>query len=116
MLASVCYAFLMRCSVQPAGPDGVLVHEGAVLEWAMLWDIYLSYLGGGDRWLAYEAFFDGLTVRGRRYDFWAQLTGEQIVGTLAGASLTPEVLIANQQFSPEYGVDRYSKSFESVIG
>merc|ERR1711933_290131 len=87
MLEQLSYQFVVRNSHVRA--DGSILHEGAVLEWALLWDIYLKYLGGGDRWLAYEAFNDGLTGRGRRQGLWSTLTGEQIVMMLEGAPLTP---------------------------
>lgn len=115
MLLDVCCRFIEQSSVQPAGPGGVLVHTGAVLEWALLWDVYLNYLGGGDRWLAYRAFADGLTVRGRRQDLWAPLSGEQIVTALEGATLTPDVVSANLKFEPNYGMDRYIASFRRAV-
>merc|ERR1719436_72246 len=91
MLEQLSYQFVVRNSHVRA--DGSILHEGAVLEWALLWDIYLKYLGGGDRWLAYQSLVEGLTARGRRHDLWARLTGEQIVEVLEGASLTPSTVV-----------------------
>jgi len=112
MLEAPSYQFLVR---NGHVVDGSLFHVGAVLEWALLWDIYLKYLGGGDRWLAYEALAEGLTARGNRTDLWAPLTGAQIVDTLEGASLTPDVVVANLEFKPNYGYDRQVQSFKNVM-
>lgn len=112
MLEQLSYQFLVRNGHMV---DGSLVHVGAVLEWALLWDIYLKYLGGGDRWLAYEALAEGLTARGHRTDLWAPLTGAQIVDTLEGASLTSDVVVANLEFKPNYGYDVQVQSFKNVI-
>merc|ERR1711972_335912 len=89
MLEPLSYQFLVR----QVGVGGSVVDTGGTLEWALLWDIYLKYLGSGDRWLAYEALADGLTARGRRQELWAPLTGEQITQTLEGAALTPDIVI-----------------------
>jgi len=104
MLEPPSYQFLLH-----SGQDG------AVLEWALLWDIYLKYLGGGDRWLAYEALADGLTARGRCADLWASLTGAQLAEALEGAALTPEAVVANLEFKPSYGYDPQIQSFRRVV-
>merc|ERR1712232_534445 len=74
-----------------------------------------KYLGTGDRWLAYESFRDGLTARGRRHDFWAPLTGDQIMEALEGVALTPDVVIANLEFKPNYGYDQQIQGFKHVM-
>jgi len=113
MLEQPSYQFLVKSS--DAIANGSIVHSGAVLEWTLLWDVYLKYLGGGDRWLAYEAFVEGLTAKGRRQDLWTALTGEQIVEVLEGASLTPSTVVANLEFKPNYGYDVQINSFRRVI-
>merc|ERR1712151_248602 len=113
MLEQPSYQFLVQNS-QHNG-EGSLAHSGAVLEWSLLWDLYLKYFGGGDRWLAYEALVDGLTARGRRQDLWASLTGDQIVEILEGVNLTPDVVEANLEFKPNYGYDLQIQSFRRVI-
>merc|ERR1740121_2347527 len=107
------YKFLVTNS--EANANGSMAHTGAVLEWALLWDVYLKYLGGGDRWLAYQAFVEGLTARGRRQDLWMALTGDEIVEVLEGANLTPSTVIANLEFKPSYGYDVQINSFRRVI-
>merc|ERR1712217_309513 len=57
----------------------------------------------------------GLTARGRRQDFWARLTGEQVVEIFEGAALTPSTVIANLEFKPSYGYDAQIGSFQRVI-
>jgi len=113
MLDQRSYQFLVQAS--HADKDGSITHSGAVLEWTLLWDVYLKYLGGGDRWLAYEALADGLSARGRRSDMWLQLTGEQTVDALEGVSLTPDIVIANLEFKPPYGYDMQIQSFKRVL-
>jgi len=113
MLEPWSYQFLVQNG--RVGSDGSSMHRGAVLEWALLWDVYLKYIGGGDRWLAYEAFADGLSARGRRRDMWANLTGEQIVQALEGSALTADVVVANLEFKPSYGYDQQIQSFCQVI-
>lgn len=98
-----------------AGGDGSVAHAGAVLEWALLWDVYLKYLGGGDRWVAYDALVEGLTAKGKRLDLWARLTGEQTVEVFDGASLTPSAVVANLEFKPNYGYDAQINSFKRVV-
>jgi len=113
MLEQPSYQLLVKSS--EVITDGSIAHVGAVLEWTLLWDVYLKYLGGGDRWLAYQAFTEGLTARGRRQDLWTALTGEQIVEVLEGASLTPSTVVANLEFKPSYGYDVQINSFRRVI-
>lgn len=113
MLEGPSFRFLRTNSRADSGAETKM--SGAVLEWALLWDIYLKYLGGGDRWLAYEAFADGLTVRGRRSDLWNPMTGEQIVDALEGAMLTPDVVVQNLEFKPDYGYDKQIGHFRRVI-
>ncbi|CAK0805225.1 unnamed protein product [Prorocentrum cordatum] len=113
MLEPPTYQFLFCHS--RIGADGTAAHAGAVLEWALLWDIYLRYLGSGDRWLAYEALLDGLTARGNRRDMWACATGAQIVEVLEGAALSPDVVVANLEFKPSYGYDQQIQGFRRVI-
>jgi len=113
MLEQPSYEFLRRHSKVDA--DGSGSHAGGVMEWALLWDIYLKYFGSGDRWIAYESFADGLTARRHRLDLWAPLTGDQIVETLEGASLTPDIVVANLEFKPSYGYDAQIQSFKKVL-
>jgi len=80
-----------------------------------LWDLYLKYLGDGDRWLAYESLRDGLTARGRRWDMWALLTGDQMVQLLEGAPLTPASIISNLEFKPNYGYDVQIQAFKNAL-
>ena len=87
----------------------------ASLEWALLWDLYLKFLGGGDRWLAYEALADGFTAHGRRHDMWSLLTGDQVVETLDGVALTADVLLPNLEFKPGYGYETQIQFFRNVI-
>lgn len=113
MLDPLCFDFLVNAG--HAEPDGSTVHHGSILEWALLWDIYLKYVGGCDRWLAYEAFAQGLTSSGRRSDMWAALTGDQMVQALEGAALTPDIVIANLEFKPSYGYDQQVQCFRRVM-
>jgi len=113
MLEPPSYRYLLQNS--NAAPDGSVTHNGAVLEWALLWDVYLKYLGSGDRWLAYEALTDGLTVRGRRRDLWATVAGDDIVEALEGTSLTPDVVLANLEFKPAYGYEQQFQCFRRVM-
>lgn len=113
MLKEPCYKFLTQSSKLNA--DGSISHAGAVLEWTLLWDVYLKYLGDGDRWLAYESLLEGLTARGRRLDMWAALTGDQIMEVFEGAPLTPANIVANLEFKPSYGYDVQINAFKSVI-
>lgn len=113
MLEQPSYQFLIYSSDK--GIDGSISHDGAVMEWALLWDIYLKYLGGGDRWLAYEALVDGLTARGRCSELWAPLTGAQLADALEGAPLTPDAVVANLEFKPSYGYDTQIHSFRHVV-
>eukprot|EP00928_Gymnodinium_smaydae_P054168 TRINITY_DN37987_c0_g1_i1.p1 TRINITY_DN37987_c0_g1~~TRINITY_DN37987_c0_g1_i1.p1 ORF type:complete len:1562 (-),score=385.27 TRINITY_DN37987_c0_g1_i1:128-4624(-) len=113
MLEAASYHFLMQNSSLSA--DGSVEHVGAVLEWTLVWDIYLKYLGSGDRWIAYEAFAAGLTARGRRRELWAALTGDQIVAALEGAALSPELVAANLEFKPSYGYDAQINLFHRVL-
>lgn len=106
MLNAPSYRFLERSASSGSTP----------LEWVLLWDIYLKYLGGGDRWLAYQALTEGLTSRGRRHELWAALTGEQFVEALEGVALTPDVVEANLEFKPNYGYDAQIQSFKQAIG
>eukprot|EP00931_Biecheleriopsis_adriatica_P043894 TRINITY_DN25083_c0_g1_i2.p1 TRINITY_DN25083_c0_g1~~TRINITY_DN25083_c0_g1_i2.p1 ORF type:complete len:1745 (-),score=392.72 TRINITY_DN25083_c0_g1_i2:9-5243(-) len=107
--------FLQRLSSGPSGEPGPVSLSGAALEWVLLWDIYLKYLGGGDRWLAYEALAEGFTVRGRRQDMWSTLTGEHVVEALEGASLTADMVADNLEFKPSYGYEVQIQSFRQVI-
>eukprot|EP00927_Polykrikos_kofoidii_P034464 TRINITY_DN29247_c0_g2_i1.p1 TRINITY_DN29247_c0_g2~~TRINITY_DN29247_c0_g2_i1.p1 ORF type:complete len:1797 (-),score=347.22 TRINITY_DN29247_c0_g2_i1:136-5526(-) len=113
MLEPCCFRLLLRSSHLLA--DGAAVHSGAVLEWVLLWDIYLKFLGSGDRWLAYEALAEGLTARGRRLDLWTKLTGEQVMEALEGAPLTPDVVIGNIEWKPNYGYDKQIQHFKAVL-
>lgn len=113
MLEEPIYRFLSTAS--HIGADGSAAHDGAVLEWSLLWDIYLKYLGGPDRWIAYEAFADGFSAHGRRNGLWSSLTGDQIVVGLEGAALTPEIVIANLDFKPDYGYDQQIRHFSHVL-
>eukprot|EP00811_Abedinium_folium_P006192 NODE_156_length_3500_cov_6.162467.p1 GENE.NODE_156_length_3500_cov_6.162467~~NODE_156_length_3500_cov_6.162467.p1 ORF type:complete len:1024 (+),score=324.87 NODE_156_length_3500_cov_6.162467:351-3074(+) len=113
MLEEPSYRFLTTLSRIEA--DGSLVHDGAVLEWSLLWDLYLKYIGGGDRWVAYEAFADGLSAHGRRMSLWTSLTGEQIVQALEGADLTADVVVANLEFVPDYGYDKQISLFCGIL-
>eukprot|EP00929_Paragymnodinium_shiwhaense_P108404 TRINITY_DN74726_c0_g1_i1.p1 TRINITY_DN74726_c0_g1~~TRINITY_DN74726_c0_g1_i1.p1 ORF type:complete len:1815 (+),score=457.75 TRINITY_DN74726_c0_g1_i1:569-5446(+) len=113
MLEPLPFEFLRRHSHE--GPDGAFTHSGAVYEWTLLWDVYLKYIGSDDRWVAYEAFAAGLTARGRRWDLWSPLTGEQAVAALEGVPLTPEVVIANLEFKPSYGYDVQIRFFCDVL-
>jgi len=113
LLERPSYQFLVRNCQTSA--DGSTTQLGAVLEWALLWDIYLKYVGGGDRWLAYEAFVDGITAHGRRRELWTSLTGERVVEALGGIDLTPEVVIENLEFKPNYGYDIQIAGFKQVV-
>lgn len=113
MLEIPSYKLLMQSSHR--SPEGSFGHVGAVLEWVLLWDVYLKFIGTGDRWVAYEAFCDGLTARGRRRDLWSPLTGEQVVDALEGAALTPDVVIDNLEFKPSYGYDTQIAFFRTVL-
>lgn len=113
MLDKRSHQFLVQSSHMEK--DGSIKHSGAVLEWTLLWDVYLKYLGGGDRWLAYEALANGLSAGGRRTDIWLQLTGEQTVEALEGVSLTPDIVIANLEFKPPYGYDKQIQSFKAIL-
>mmetsp|Transcript_22826 Transcript_22826/g.52217 ORF Transcript_22826/g.52217 Transcript_22826/m.52217 type:complete len:1458 (-) Transcript_22826:14-4387(-) len=121
MLEPASYRFLRQhCTaragvVNKAREQVLTVQGGAVLEWALLWDIYLKYIGGGDRWLAYAAFADGLTLKGRRKNLWAGMTGEQITRALEGVSLTPDIVIGNLEFKPGYGYERHIDAFKHVL-
>jgi len=112
MLEPQCFRFLESISSQSS--ESATLH-GAAMEWVLLWDIYLKYLGGGDRWLAYDALAEGLTARSRRRDLWAPLTGEQICEALEGAALTPEIVIQNLEFKPSYGYDAQIQLFQRAI-
>ena len=61
----------------------------------MRWDLYLKFLGGGDRWLAYDALAEGFSAHGRRLEMWQALTGAQVVETLEGVELTAAVVLPN---------------------
>jgi hypothetical protein len=113
MLEPLSYRLLVRSSHMP--PDGTAEQTGLALEWVLLWDLYLKYVGTGDRWLAYEAFRDGLTARGRRFDLWARLTGEQVMEALEGAPLTPDVVRSNLEFKPNYGYAKQIEFFSNIL-
>merc|ERR1719478_1010964 len=99
MLEPLAYRFLVQSSL--ADKDGSIRHAGAVFEWTLLWDIYLKYLGDGDRWTAYEALALGLSARGRRMELWTRLTGQMTVEALEGAELTPESVLDNLEYKPD---------------
>jgi len=121
MLEPASYRFLRQhCTaragvVNKAREQVLTVQGGAVLEWTLLWDIYLKYIGGGDRWLAYASFADGLTLKGKRKNLWAGMTGEQITRALEGVSLTPDIVIGNLEFKPGYGYERHIDAFKRVL-
>ena len=71
MLEPRTSSLLSRLSSPGEGGSGESVLPDASLEWVLLWDVYLKFLGGGDRWLAYEALADGFTAHGRRHDMWS---------------------------------------------
>lgn len=114
MLGPLAYKFLEQNS--NADKDGAISHDGAVMEWALLWDIYLKYVGDGDRWTAYEALALGLTARGRRMELWTRLTGQMVVEALDGSELTPEAVLANLEYKPGYGYDKQIQFFKNVLG
>ena len=93
----------------------VVLLPDAALEWALLWDLYLKFLGGGDRWLAYEALADGFTAHGRRHEMWSLLTGDQVVEMLVGVDLTADVILPNLEFKPGYGYETQIQFFRNVI-
>ena len=94
--------------------NSVIVPD-ASLEWVLLWDVYLKFLGGGDRWLAYESLAAGFTAHGRRHDMWSVLTGDQVVETLEGVPLTSDVILPNLEFKPGYGYETQIQFFRNVI-
>ena len=108
MLESRSSCLLSRLSSGESMPD-------ATLEWVLLWDIYLKFLGGGDRWLAYEALADGFTAHGRRHDMWSVMTGDQVIETLEGVALTADVILPNLEFKPNYGYETQIQFFKNVI-
>lgn len=95
-------------------PSGFMLPD-ASLEWVLLWDVYLKFLGGGDRWLAYEALADGFTAHGRRQDMWSTITGDQVLETLDGVALTAEVILPNLEFKPGYGYETQIQFFKNVM-
>jgi hypothetical protein len=113
MLEPCSYTLLVQSSHM--APDGTAEQSGLIMEWALLWDVYLKFIGSGDRWLAYEAFLDGLTARGRRFDLWASLTGEQVIEALEGVALTPEVVQSNLEFKPNYGYAKQIEFFSNIL-
>ncbi|CAE8697355.1 unnamed protein product [Polarella glacialis] len=116
MLEPQSFLFLESLSSRSvATAAGRVRLTGAGLEWVLLWDIYLKYLGGGDRWVAYESLAAGFSARGKRQDLWTSLTGEQIVETLEGVVLTPGIVIANLEFKPSYGYDTQIQIFRDAI-
>ncbi|CAE8651177.1 unnamed protein product, partial [Polarella glacialis] len=116
MLEPQSFLFLESLSSRSvATAAGRVRLTGAGLEWVMLWDIYLKYLGGGDRWVAYESLAAGFSARGKRQELWTSLTGEQIVETLEGVVLTPGIVIANLEFKPSYGYDTQIQIFRDAI-
>lgn len=104
----------LSSSGEPGG-SGESVLPDASLEWVLLWDVYLKFLGGGDRWLAYEALADGFTAHGRRHDMWSQMTGDQVLETLEGVALTADVILPNLEFKPNYGYETQIQFFKNVI-
>jgi hypothetical protein len=114
MLAMAPYKFLVQNS--QAEKEGSMSHTGAVMEWALLWDLYLKYVGDGDRWTAYEAFALGLSARGRRRDLWVHLTGQVAMEALEGSALTPEAVLDNLEYKPGYGYDSQIQFFKNVLG
>ena len=115
MLEPRTSSLLSRLSSPGEGGSGESVLPDASLEWVLLWDVYLKFLGGGDRWLAYEALADGFTAHGRRHDMWSQMTGDQVLETLEGVALTAEVILPNLEFKPNYGYETQIQSFKNVI-
>ncbi|CAJ1431255.1 unnamed protein product [Effrenium voratum] len=97
--------------LQRLGPE----LQGAALEWVLLWDLYLKFLGGGDRWLAYDALAEGFSAHGRRLEMWQALTGVQVVETLEGVELTAAVVLPNLEFKPGYGYETQIQYFRNVI-
>lgn len=114
MLEPIAYKFLVLNS--HADKDGSISHSGAVMEWTLLWDIYLKYIGDGDRWTAYEALAQGLSARGRRTELWTRLTGEMAMRALEGADITPESVMENLEYKPGYGYDAQIQFFKNVLG
>merc|ERR1712137_86920 len=55
------------------------------------------------------------TSRGRRFELWAPLTGEQVMEALEGVSLTPEVVRSNLEFKPNYGYAKQIEFFNSIL-
>ena len=114
MLEPAAYGLLARLA-SPSS-EGKLLLDGAAFEWVLLWDLYLKYLGGGDRWLAYQALAAGFTTQGRRTAMWSSMTGEQIVELLDGVPLTPEAVLPNLEFKPGYGYETQIQYFTAVLG
>jgi len=113
MLEPLSYRLLIQSSHMT--PGGAAEQSGLALEWVLLWDVYLKFIGSSDRWIAYEAFMDGLTSRGRRFELWAPLTGEQVMEALEGVSLTPEVVRSNLEFKPNYGYAKQIEFFNTIL-
>eukprot|EP00435_Cladocopium_sp_Y103_P016038 s1298_g4.t1 len=113
MLEPRSSSLLSRVSSGESGESVML--PDASLEWVLLWDVYLKFLGGGDRWLAYEALADGFTAHGRRHDMWSQMTGDQVIETLEGVALTADVILPNLEFKPNYGYETQIQFFKNVI-
>ena len=113
MLEPAAYGLLARMA-SPSS-EGKLLLDGAAFEWVLLWDLYLKYLGGGDRWLAYQALAAGFTTQGRRSAMWSSMTGEQIVELLEGVPLTPEAVLPNLEFKPGYGYETQIQYFTAVL-
>eukprot|EP00392_Amoebophrya_sp_AT5.2_P000003 g3.t1 len=106
-----------------------------MLDWVILWDIYLVYVGDDRRrWDAYAALREGLTLSGRFARLFSdapfhgsgatflsaffaggQDKDEQMDGTLSTSYSGGKRLLANVEFRPEHGYEKQKTYFKEII-
>jgi len=82
------------------------------VEWALLWDIYLKYVGTDGRPSALEAFAQGLSLNGKVKEVF-HVHGNW--DKLQSPALTPALVLDNIEFKPEYGYEDQKQFFQQAI-
>mmetsp|Transcript_20712 Transcript_20712/g.46114 ORF Transcript_20712/g.46114 Transcript_20712/m.46114 type:complete len:899 (+) Transcript_20712:2041-4737(+) len=86
--------------LEPCCWEFYAAHGPSAVHWAVLWDLYLKFIGGPERWEAYDALMQGLTASGKYKDLWEGFTGDRIVEALGGQELTADLVLANIEYQP----------------
>ncbi|CAD7928763.1 unnamed protein product [Amoebophrya sp. A120] len=122
-----------------------LGRSSGLLEWVILWDIYLHFIGDStERWDAYSSFSEGLTMCGRFARLFtpavlvrsttsaagAPLSSSSCVSVdnrspalglqflrvfINGKNLSGKAVLENVEFQPEIGYEKQQTFFKSIL-